>query len=47
MINNNEVVSYLTIYICVSAQNEQDLISKCKEVERVVQTTKIKNKTNN
>lgn len=42
MINNNEVVSYLTIYICVSAQNEQDLISKCKEVERVVQKLKLK-----
>lgn len=42
IINNNEVVSYLTIYICVSAQNEQDLISKCKEVERVVQKLKLK-----
>ena len=42
MINNNEVVSYLTIYICISAQNEQDLISKCKEVERVVQKLKLK-----
>ena len=42
MINNNEVVSYLTIYICVSAQNEQELISKCKEVERVVQKLKLK-----
>lgn len=42
MINNNEVVSYLTIYICVSAQNEQDLIFKCKEVERVVQKLKLK-----
>ena len=42
LINNNEVVSYLTIYICVSAQNEQDLISKCKEVERVVQKLKLK-----
>lgn len=42
MINNNEVVSYLTIYICVSAQNEQDLISKCREVERVVQKLKLK-----
>ena len=39
MINNNEVVSYLTIYICISAQN---LISKCKEVERVVQKLKLK-----
>lgn len=42
MINNNEVVSYLTIYICISAQNEQDLISKCKEVERVIQKLKLK-----
>lgn len=42
MINNNEVVSYLTIYICISAQNEQDLMSKCKEVERVVQKLKLK-----
>lgn len=42
MINNNEVVSYLTIYICISAQNEQDLISKCKEVEKVVQKLKLK-----
>ena len=42
MINNNEVVSYLTIHICISAQNEQDLISKCKEVERVVQKLKLK-----
>ena len=42
MINNNEVVSYLTIYICISAQNEQDLISKCKEVERMVQKLKLK-----
>lgn len=42
MINNNEVVSYLTIYICISAQNEQDLIFKCKEVERVVQKLKLK-----
>lgn len=42
MINNNEVVSYLTIYICISSQDEQDLISKCKEVERVVQKLKLK-----
>lgn len=42
MINNNEVVSYLTIYICVSAQEELELISKCKEVEREVQRLKLK-----
>lgn len=42
MINNNEVVSYLTIYICVSAQEERDLLSKCSEVEREVQKLKLK-----
>lgn len=42
MINNNEVVSYLTIYICVSAQEESELINKCKEVEREVQRLKLK-----
>lgn len=42
MINNNEVVSYLTIYICVSAQEEKDLFSKCNEVEREVQKLKLK-----
>lgn len=42
MINNNEVVSYLTIYICVSAQEEKDLLSKCSEVEREVQKLKLK-----
>ena len=42
MINNNEVVSYLTIYICVSAQEEKELILKCKEVEREVQKLKLK-----
>lgn len=42
MINNNEVVSYLTIYICVSSQDEQDLNAKCKEVERAVQKLKLK-----
>lgn len=42
MINNNEVVSYLTIYICVSTQEEKDLLSKCNEVEREVQKLKLK-----
>lgn len=42
MINNNEVVSYLTIYICVSAQEEKELNIKCKEIEREVQKLKLK-----
>lgn len=42
MINNNEVVSYLTIYICVSAQEEIELNSKCKDVEREVQKLNLK-----
>lgn len=42
MINNNEVVSYLTIYICVSSKDEIELSNKCKEVEREVQKLKLK-----
>lgn len=42
MINNNEVVSYLTIYICVSAQEEKELNAKCEEVKREVQKLKLK-----
>ena len=42
MINNNEVVSYLTIYICVSAQEEKELNSKCEEVKREVQKLRLK-----
>lgn len=42
MINNNEVVSYLTIYICVSAQEEKELNTKCEEVKREVQKLKLK-----
>ena len=42
MINNNEVVSYLTIYICVSAQEERELNAKCEEVKREVQKLKLK-----
>ena len=42
MINNNEVVSYLTVYICITSQDEIDLYNKCKEVEREVQKLKLK-----
>lgn len=42
MINNNEVVSYLTIYILVTGVEEQDLIKKCKEVEREIRKHKLK-----
>ncbi len=42
MINNNEVVSYLTIYVCVFAQEEKDLVTKSKEVEREVQKLQFK-----
>ena len=42
MISNNEVVSYLTIYICIFAQEIKDLNFKCKEVEREVQKLKLK-----
>lgn len=42
MINNNEVVSYLTIYVCVFAQEEKDLTTKSKEVEREVQKLQLK-----
>lgn len=42
MINNNEVVSYLTIYIYITAQEETELNSRCKEVEREVQKLKLK-----
>lgn len=42
MINNNEVVSYLTIYICISAQEETELNNKCKDVEREVQKLNLK-----
>ena len=42
MINNNEVVSYLTIYICVSAQEEKELNLKCDEVKREIQKLKLK-----
>ena len=48
MIQNNEVVSYLTIYILVSAEEKEDLKAKCKEVESEVkhQKLKIRNLTN-
>lgn len=42
MIENNEVVSYLTIYILVSAEDEEELKRKCKEVEMEVQRQKLK-----
>lgn len=42
MIQNNEVVSYLTIYILVSAEEEDELKVKCKEVELEVQRQKLK-----
>ena len=34
MIQNNEVVSYLTIYILVSADEKEELKQKCKEVAK-------------
>ena len=48
MIENNEVVSYLTIYILISAEEEEELKRKCKEVEMEVQRQilKIRNLTN-
>lgn len=42
MINNNEVVSYLTIYILVTAEDEKQLNKKCKEVEREIRKYKLK-----
>lgn len=42
MIQNNEVVSYLTIYILVSAEEEEALKQKSKEVELEVQRQKLK-----
>ncbi len=42
MIQNNEVVSYLTIYILVSTEDELELQRKCKEVETEVQRQKLK-----
>lgn len=42
MIENNEVVSYLTVYILVSAEEEVELQRKCKEVEMEMQRQKIK-----
>lgn len=42
MINNNEVISYLTIYILVTAEDEKELNKKCKEVEREIRKYKLK-----
>lgn len=48
MITNNEVVEYLSIYILVSAEDEEVLKKKCKEIENEVQhqNLKIRNLTN-
>lgn len=42
LINNNEVVSYLTIYILVTAVDEKKLNKKCKEVEREIRKQNLK-----
>ncbi len=42
LINNNEVVSYLTIYILVTAVEEKELSKKCKEVEREIRKQNLK-----
>jgi len=42
MLENNEVVSYLTIYILVSAEEEEELKRRCKEVELELQRQKLK-----
>lgn len=42
MLQNNEVVSYLTIYILVSAEEKEELKQKCKEIEMEVQHQKLK-----
>ena len=42
MIQNNEVVSYLTIYIMVSAEEKDELEKKCKEVEREAERQRLK-----
>lgn len=42
MINNNEVVSYLTIYILITSEDEKELNKKCKEVEREIRKYKLK-----
>ncbi len=42
ILQNNEVVSYLNIYILVSDENENNLIRKCKEIEKEVIKQKLK-----
>ena len=42
ILQNNEVVSYLSIYILVSDENENNLIRKCKEIEKDVIKQKLK-----
>ena len=42
ILQNNEVVSYLSIYILVSDENENNLIKKCKEIEKEVIKQKLK-----
>lgn len=42
IINNNEVVSYLTIYILVTSDDEKELKEKCKSIEKAVQLQKLK-----
>ena len=42
ILQNNEVVSYLSIYILVSDENENNLIRKCKEIEKEVIKQKLK-----
>ena len=42
ILQNNEVVSYLSIYILVNDENENNLIRKCKEIEKEVIKQKLK-----
>lgn len=42
ILQNNEVVSYLSIYILVSDENENNLTRKCKEIEKEVIKQKLK-----
>ena len=42
ILQNNEVVSYLSIYILVSDENENNLNKKCKEIEKEVIKQKLK-----
>ncbi len=42
ILQNNEVVSYLSIYILVNDENENNLNRKCKEIEKEVIKQKLK-----